>query len=751
MESFSITCTTCRARLRVRDESAIGQILACPKCGSMVLVEAPGTAAEHPGAASDTPSPPSAGSSSHREGSRAAGTVHSDSTPAPEGSEPGEPPATEGERHQDGESGKDVRSSRPQRTFKFREDFDVPAEPAEGKTPRKPNTPAPPKQSAGFAPEPESLVEQPAADDSPVPPAAATSPTTRRYQQWLLIGAAALLGLILAVLMVGIFASGGAGNGTARVESPNGAAPGRNDAPGPPKANGPKRTTDNGLAAKNGGQETKKRDIEEKPVPDAKKSTDLKGSPQPADPEGKTDDEDSADAKNAHAEPVEKKGSGSEDAKPSSTASPDPADDESPPDTAPPDAVEDNGAEGKAAGPNLFTDPSDSTSTASAKPAAKADIPPPDGAAGMSEAETRDRLSTPLVAIEHSQIPLADFAEFVSGLTAVPVTLDVDALPPLGITADTPLAFDLRSVTIKEVLEAALEPVGLNYSVKPGHILITADEPLREKRSTRTYDVADLADDAEAADGLAAHVTSLIANRSWEREGGDATLSVKHQSLEVRQTEMVHFRIARFLDRLRAARGLPPRGDLRSEWLEIPPAFVRAAAELNTPLTAIFIQPTPLGQILDYIETEANLRILTDWRALGELNLTPSFSQPIKLSEQPLRELLDSWLASMELGYRVLDAHTVQISSRAAITARPELELYPVNGERDDENKDLVAEIKAHVGTSFFSDAESPGAIAYDSASNCLLVSLPQPQQRAVFAWLRQHDKVDFDVNGTDE
>ena len=40
-EPFFTTCTTCTSRLKVRDESAIGQILACPKCGSMVLVEPP--------------------------------------------------------------------------------------------------------------------------------------------------------------------------------------------------------------------------------------------------------------------------------------------------------------------------------------------------------------------------------------------------------------------------------------------------------------------------------------------------------------------------------------------------------------------------------------------------------------------------------------------------------------------------------------------------------------------------------------
>lgn len=38
---FSIHCTTCRARLAVHRTEAIGAILECPKCGSMVLVDPP--------------------------------------------------------------------------------------------------------------------------------------------------------------------------------------------------------------------------------------------------------------------------------------------------------------------------------------------------------------------------------------------------------------------------------------------------------------------------------------------------------------------------------------------------------------------------------------------------------------------------------------------------------------------------------------------------------------------------------------
>jgi hypothetical protein len=41
VDPFDVRCETCRARLRVRDERVIGQIHACPKCGSMVHIAAP--------------------------------------------------------------------------------------------------------------------------------------------------------------------------------------------------------------------------------------------------------------------------------------------------------------------------------------------------------------------------------------------------------------------------------------------------------------------------------------------------------------------------------------------------------------------------------------------------------------------------------------------------------------------------------------------------------------------------------------
>jgi hypothetical protein len=72
---FSILCTTCKTKLRVRDAAVIGQILACPKCSSMVLVEAPaGWAPPAPGDSTIAKSPAGAAESNGN------GAAHGEST-----------------------------------------------------------------------------------------------------------------------------------------------------------------------------------------------------------------------------------------------------------------------------------------------------------------------------------------------------------------------------------------------------------------------------------------------------------------------------------------------------------------------------------------------------------------------------------------------------------------------------------------------------------------------------------------------
>lgn len=60
MQPFPVLCETCGAKLKVRDPAAVGQIHACPKCESMVMIAVPAAwSAENPPAPQSTEPQPS--------------------------------------------------------------------------------------------------------------------------------------------------------------------------------------------------------------------------------------------------------------------------------------------------------------------------------------------------------------------------------------------------------------------------------------------------------------------------------------------------------------------------------------------------------------------------------------------------------------------------------------------------------------------------------------------------------------------
>ncbi len=75
MGLFSVSCETCKARLTVRDRSLIGQIVECPKCGSMVGIFPP----------PDWQPPESPGAERPRSGSQASTSATSSPQPSPAG------------------------------------------------------------------------------------------------------------------------------------------------------------------------------------------------------------------------------------------------------------------------------------------------------------------------------------------------------------------------------------------------------------------------------------------------------------------------------------------------------------------------------------------------------------------------------------------------------------------------------------------------------------------------------------------
>jgi hypothetical protein len=93
----------------------------------------------------------------------------------------------------------------------------------------------------------------------------------------------------------------------------------------------------------------------------------------------------------------------------------------------------------------------------------------------LSREQVQRRLETSLAAVEFVDVPLGQFAIFIADVTGVPVTLDETALSRLGMGRGTKLSLTLRGTTAGQALSAATERAGLTYVVgDDGQIVVTA-------------------------------------------------------------------------------------------------------------------------------------------------------------------------------------------------------------------------------------------------------------------------------------
>ena len=180
---FTISCTTCRARLKVRSEEALGAILECPKCGSMVQVVPP------PGWKPPQPAPPETPANQPAAGS-AAWTDPVETSP--ERDEKAKTGTTAGTRAGAAAGGAVLAKGAAQA-----------AEPAAGAELNVPSTGPSGSAASGSKPPP-----LPSSSASATPPGTLASPTELLWRKLLLTAAVPLAAVVIGIGAWAVFFSG---------------------------------------------------------------------------------------------------------------------------------------------------------------------------------------------------------------------------------------------------------------------------------------------------------------------------------------------------------------------------------------------------------------------------------------------------------------------------------------------------------------------------------------------------------------
>ncbi len=709
MEPFSIACTTCQARLRVRDESVIGQILTCPKCGSMVLVE--------PVAAANDASHDS--SAMHQsDSSEAAGitsAVFEDAASLLD--EPDEAAAPESPDMID--TVEDLALQAEARPAAREGNLDE----EETGGWRRERTEAD-EQEDSISPKP-SPPPRPTYEEALLPNADWVSPATVQWRNRVLTGIAAVVGVVLALLLFIVFSGGDEPPSVVSRPRTSEAPPNRPAESAPSETSDPVEpptevASDDSTSAvlppapePQAPTESPTVNPAEMPAPDATNTapvpnvTESKPPALPADePPGLTPKEPTdSTATNAEQSPLSEtfRDFGALLAETKEPATPMPAGDEELPLV--PGAGE-----------------------TEAEPVARR--------AGPRTIELDDRLNDPIARIEFKDVPLVNFLKFVSDYSTIPITLDADILRWARISPLTPVTLEAVDSTVADVLARGLAPLALEHRVEGDQLFITRRPKEESGIRTVTFKVDDLVgNDEKQLQQLGSWIKDFVEPESWSSRGGIGTITFRGNELIIEQYETIQFEILGFCEKLRVARGLTKKSPYDASQFQLATRSERVEAKFAQSITLTYIRPAPLQRILDRLAQASKLQILIDWRALGEAGWSPDAEVRFSVADQPLAKALSTLLDPMDLAYRVIDESTLQITTPTVVDSRLEVEFYRVPKPDDDGTK-LVQAAREALGPANFRDFGGAGQLAFDQPSNCLLVSLSQTRQRELQTWL---------------
>lgn len=768
MEPFALTCTTCKSRLKVRDPAVIGQIMACPKCGGMVLVKSP-----EPGAI------PARGSS-------ASGVVAKDTNDTkPDLSHPLPPaPVVNPAQYQIKPDAFDdvdellgnvpARNMVPTPTVRHSPSATpgkhehTPPPPPLGQTIVRPidqrqspdsqaktisqndlkvQEPAG-KSAAHAAPARAVIAPQPAAAAAAVPltapvAAAAKAATPEQnvnqlpiemvgpptatlagspWQYWAMVSASALLGVVLAVGVVVITISWFSAPPAIVAQQPvpppvvPGPQPEKPLNPAPPVVTpvAPPQPKTDVVATKGPSPSPEVSPPELKPEPAPMPPTPMPPVPAPLperDPLGLTDPPPAVKPMRPSDDPLNK----TIDRFLGGPDSPSPQD---PVPAAPKPML-----------PPIEEDPGPPPSTNT--------LPKP----APRHVDVAARLADPLPGIEMNAVPLAEFLRMMQEMTTVPITLEPDGLAMVKLipfSPETPITWKGAATTMGGAIQGALAPLGLEAKIEADQLVIDVASP---QLTTTKLNVKDLtgSDDARAAE-LAAMLQAFIAPDSWGEEETQPTITATKDELIVRQHRQSLAQCVLLIEKLRVARGLKPASKFDPKLFELTTRSEQAQAALITPLTLNFSIPTPLSRVTERLGKAANVRILIDWQSLSTAGWNPDGEVTLTVEKKPLSVALNDLTSRMELAWRVVDAKTLQILAPQSLAERTELEFYPVSEVAPNEAaaSALVAKIRTTLGGQTFRDAGGRGELRYDPASRCLIAFLSQPQQVQVASLLQK-------------
>jgi hypothetical protein len=299
----------------------------------------------------------------------------------------------------------------------------------------------------------------------------------------------------------------------------------------------------------------------------------------------------------------------------------------------------------------------------------------PVGGDDSKQLDTARHLAMRVKSLQLTDTPMARFIDSISEISGAPITLDPIALELNGQSARTPISIDVANVSLDKVLKDALTGQRLAVVVQGNHLTVGLADG--DERRAVDFDVKDIVSDGNVGP-IAKLLEQFVAPQTWKANGGKGTIEINGRTLHIDQSLIVRREALVFCERLRLARGQSLRSKYPANLLTIDSPHQKLSPKLNQTSTFTFLAWSRLADVARQWQEMSGISILVDWSALRDVELMPSSPIACSTIARPWAEALDGVLEPLNLGWWAVDSQTIQITSLDALERIERVEFYAV-------------------------------------------------------------------------
>ena len=281
--------------------------------------------------------------------------------------------------------------------------------------------------------------------------------------------------------------------------------------------------------------------------------------------------------------------------------------------------------------------------------------------------------------------PLYEALTALSLAGDIPITADLDGLAAGGVDRNLSISFkSTEPITIAEVLEQISSDYALAFEQIDNKLLIVrAHSDDAKSRTPSVLPIGDLAISDEQQQAFAAALNDLLPELAGEFEIQDGKLRNKDDA----HSPVLWFQVARLLDAWRSLRGIENaeaiqivlQRDRLAGW---PLPLVRQRSQKKI---SQVILPEPLVQSWQRLSNEVGLHCWVDWPSLASAQISPSKVSMVVSQGRTFEDLAQYYANKYQMVFALEDEQTVWVSTPEMHRFQPRLYVLPIGDKSIDE------------------------------------------------------------------